>query len=121
MVAKDNIKVKVISEDTRKPVSYADIQVEYADTIINYKSDRKGKLSFTPSSFPLTVTAHAEGMERVTFAYMAMPSKSLKIEMTPDPSAPRVRPKLRVDWSTATPRRLRSTFVVRHNAKKLLK
>ncbi len=112
-MAKDNLKVKVVSADNRTPIAFVDLSVEYADTIINYKGNRKGKLSFTPSSFPLTVTAHATGMESATFGLMSMPSKTMTIELEPDPSTRTADPKRRVHWSTATPRRLRSSYIVR--------
>ena len=116
--AEDKIKVKVVSSDTNSPIALADISVEYPDTIVNYKSNKRGKLSFIPASFPLTITAQAEGMESVTFGYFSMPSKMLKIEMPADPSAIRVEGSRRVDWASNTPPRLRSTYIVRHPAKK---
>ena len=110
--AKDNLKVKVVGSNDLRPVEYVDITVEYPDTVVSMKTDRKGRLSFTPSSFPLTVTARAYGMLDGIFGLMSMPSEPLRIEMDPDPAVSRPAGKRRVDWSTATPRRLSSTYVV---------
>lgn len=107
------ISGKVVSEDDAKGVGYASLAVEYPDTILNYEADRKGRFSFEPSSFPLTITARAEGMIESAYGFMSMPTKAIKVEMSPDPSLPRGLAKRRVDWSSAWPRRLRSTYTVR--------
>ena len=107
------ISGKVVREGDSKGVGYARVAVEYPDTIINYEADRKGRFSFEPSSFPLTITARAEGMSDATYGFMSMPPKTVKVEMEFDPSVPRVLPKRRVDWSSDWPRRLRSTYIER--------
>ncbi len=117
MTAKDNLKIKFVNADDLSPVEYVDLTVEYPDTIINYSSDRKGKVAFVPSSFPLTITVKAKGMNDGVFGLMSMPSKRLTLELTPDPSVPRVSGRRRADWSSATPRRLRSTYTVRNTEK----
>ena len=111
--AKDNIKVKVVSAANRIPIAYAKLAVEYPDTIVNFEADRKGRLSFTPSLFPLTITARSEGMYDATYGFMSMPSKTLKIAMDPDPSMTKAVEKCRADWSSDRPKRFRSTYIVR--------
>ena len=111
--AKDNIKVKVISASNHAPIAFAKLAVEYPDTIVNFEADRKGRLSFTPSLFPLTITASSEGMYDATYGFMSMPSKTLKIEMDPDPSVSKAAVKSRVVWSSDRPKRFRSTYIVR--------
>ncbi|MDE6480865.1 MAG: hypothetical protein K2L45_11430 [Muribaculaceae bacterium] len=104
---------KVVREGDSKGVGYARLAVEYPDTIINYEADRKGRFSFEPSSFPLTITARAEGMTDATYGFMSMPPKTVKLEIEYDPTVSRVSPRRRVDWSSDWPRRLRSTYIVR--------
>ena len=116
--AKDNLKIKVVGTNDLRPVECVDITVEYPDTVVSMKSDRKGRLSFRPLSFPLTLTARAYGMLDGVFGLMSMPSETLRIEMDPDPAVSRPVVKRRVDWSTATPRRLSSTYVVRSSSVK---
>lgn len=111
--ASDVLKVKVISADRHRSVGFATLKVEYPDTIVDLRTDRKGKLKFSPSSFPLTVTVSAPGMTDATFGLMSMPEKGMTLELYPDPSAPAPVMKRRVDWSSAWPRRLSSTYIVR--------
>ena len=116
--AKDIMKVRVISDADRRPVAFTSLAVEYPDTIMTHLTDRKGKLKFTPRSFPLTVTAHAEGMLDATYGLMSMPDGTVTIEIAPNPAATRPPRKRRVDWSSDRPPRLSSTYVVRTPAGK---
>ena len=115
--AKDNLKVRCVSEGDNRPVAFAVLTVEYPDTIVTYHADRKGKASFSPSSYPLTVTARAEGMFDSTVGLMSRPGKALVVQLAPDPSRPRPSVSRRVDWSTDRPRRLGSTYIVRTPAR----
>ncbi|MDE6785619.1 MAG: hypothetical protein K2J46_01085 [Muribaculaceae bacterium] len=116
--AKDNIKVKVINGGNRSPIAFAKLAVEYPDTIVNFEADRKGRLSFTPSLFPLTITARSEGMYDATYGFMSMPKKTLKIVMDPDPTVNIAVDKRRVDWSSERPKRFPSTYIVRTSLEK---
>lgn len=111
--ASDVLKVKVVTADRHRPVSFASLKVEYPDDIVDLQADRKGKLKFSPSSFPLTVTVSAPGMTDAVFGLISMPDKGLTLELSPDPSAPAPLVKRRVDWSSDRPRRLRSVYIVR--------
>ena len=111
--AKGNLKVKCINESDNRPVAFVNLTVEYPDGIVNYQTDRKGKVSFTPSSYPLTVAARAEGMYEAVVGLMSAPSGTLTIELAPDPTKPVTASRRRVDWSTDRPRRLSSTYIVR--------
>ena len=44
--AKGNLKIKVVGSNDSRPMEYVDITVEYPDTIVSMKTDRKGRLSF---------------------------------------------------------------------------
>ena len=112
-VAKDVMKVRVVSDADRRPVAYADLTVEYPDTVISHRADRKGKLSFSPRTFPLTMTARGAGMLDATYGIMSMPDGTVTLEVAPDPAVPRGAARRRVDWSSDRPRRLSSTYVVR--------
>lgn len=111
--AKDILNVKVVSSGSSRPVPSVSLTVEYPDTVVVYQADRKGRLKIEPYSFPLTMTARAEGMAEATFGFMSMPEKAVVIELDEDSSAPKTLPKRRPDWSPLRPHRLSSTFVVR--------
>ena len=115
---KGALKLRVVNESDRRPVAFASLSVEYPDTIICYEVDRKGRLSFMPASFPLTVTARASGMLDSTIGLMSMPDEKVVIGIAPDPDAVPEAPRRRPDWSTAMQRRLRSTYTVRSSSGK---
>ncbi|MDE6696747.1 MAG: hypothetical protein K2K25_07690 [Muribaculaceae bacterium] len=112
--AKDTLKGRVLCEGDNKPVPCARIVAEYPDSIVNYEADRKGRFCFSPLSFPVTITAQGEGMHDATIGLLSMPASKVLILLEPDPAAPKVEPKRRVDWSSTMQPRLRSTFTVRN-------
>ncbi len=112
--AKDTLKGKVVCEADHRPVAYATLTVEYPDTLISYEADSKGRFKFDPSSYPLTIAARGEGMMESVIGLMSKPDSKLVIELAPDPSAvSKPASKRKPDWSTAMPRRLTSTYIVR--------
>lgn len=107
------VKIRAIDSSSRRPVASASVAVEYPDTIVVYETDRKGRLTFNPRFFPVTVTVRANGMYDSTVGLVSMPDGKVTVEVDPDPTAPRPASSRRPDWSTAMQRRLRSVYVVR--------
>lgn len=79
-------QLSAVEASTQLPVPYASITVEYADSIMNCTTDSIGFLDFTPLSFPLTVTANAEGMLEATTAFMRHPKEPIVILMAREPA-----------------------------------
>lgn len=104
-----SLKGRIVREDTRKGISHATLTVEYADGIESYKADRKGKFSFNPKSFPITITVKVADMADATIGLISMPQKPIVIELPPTKGAP---PAKRPDWSSAMRPRLSSTYIV---------
>ena len=113
-LAKDTLRGRVLCEGDNKPVPCARIVAEYPDSIVNYEADRKGRFAFRPLSFPVTITAKGDGRYDATIGLMSMPGSKVLIMLEHDPSAPKVEPKRRVDWSSTMQPRLRSTYTVRN-------
>ena len=113
----ERMKGKVVRNTDRKPVGHAILQVEYVDTIISYEADRKGRFSIEPLSFPITVTVRGSGMLDATLGLMSMPDSGLTVELTPDGNGGKASARRKPDWTSASKRRLSSTYIVRTPAR----
>lgn len=80
------IQLCAVEEGSQDPVPFADISVEYVDTIVSSKTDGMGLLDFTPRSFPFTLTARGEGMQDSTYGIMEQPEGPLTILMAREPA-----------------------------------
>ena len=80
------IQLCAVEEGSQDPVPFAEISVEYVDTIVSSKTDGMGLLDFTPRSFPFTLTASGEGMQASTYGIMEQPEGPLTILMAREPA-----------------------------------
>ncbi len=113
-LAKDPLKGKVVCEADKKPIAYARIVAEFPDTVVNYQADRKGRFCIDALSFPVTITAKADGVMDATIGLMSMPESKVVIELSPDPSYSKPVLSRRVDWSSAEAPHRGSTYILRN-------